>query len=71
MEKTFDIQKSVSAQKKYAEEKKAPHFAPMNGVCFRCKKQIYCKISERGHSLETASTELITGCPHCNYSFVD
>ena len=36
------------------------------GKCFKCHKQIFEKIT-----LEEASNELITGCPFCNYSYVD
>lgn len=54
------------AQADYCKRTHTPHFAPESGKCYRCNKQIYEKIS-----LEKASNELITGCPHCNYSFVE
>lgn len=43
-------------------------FAPSDGRCYRCKRQIY---SDGGISVEKASAELTTGCPFCHASFVD
>lgn len=53
------------AQTKYCKEKKLPNFANTL-YCFCCNKDIWEGISD-----EKASTELITGCPHCFKSFVD
>lgn len=66
MSQTFDSIKAAQAQREYCKENKAPLFAPEYGSCFRCKKDIYKAIS-----VEEASKSLITGCPHCHYSFVD
>lgn len=41
-------------------------FAPRDGYCWRCHKQIYEKIT-----VKKATEELITGCPWCHYSFVE
>ncbi|MFK2341673.1 hypothetical protein ACIXN4_10475 [Bacteroides fragilis] len=82
MEKTYNAQKAIIAQKEYLKElaknnqadwmadnfSKGIGFAPSNGICYRCKKQIY---SEGGISVERASTELTTGCPFCHTSYVD
>lgn len=61
-------------------------FSPQNGICYRCHRQIYDNaiikqrnfitgniedVESKGISVEEASTELTTGCPHCHYSFVD
>lgn len=48
----------------YCKESNLPCFCSI--ICFSCMKDIFEKITE-----ETAKTTLITGCPHCNYSFVD
>lgn len=48
----------------YCTENKLPCFCSIR--CYKCNRDIFEKITE-----ETAKTTLITGCPHCNYSFVD
>lgn len=64
--KTFNIVLATKAQENYTEH--SPLFAPSDGVCWKCNKQIY---SEGGISVEKASSELVTGCPFCHRSFVD
>ena len=82
----FNVDKSKSAQEKYCKENGLPHFAPANGRCYRCNKQIYEQMEHKrknyftgevigtyttGISVEQASTELVTGCPHCNWSYCE
>ncbi|HBB9121083.1 hypothetical protein HW877_09400 [Serratia marcescens] len=71
----FDSMQARSAQDKYCKENNAPHFAPNNGICFRCKRDIYLKIDNgifiTGISVRRAGSELVTGCPHCNRSYCD
>lgn len=73
--KTFDVQKSIAAQKELQKAKGYPDFAPSNGICFRCKGQIYEERHTKGWltgvSVEKAATQLITGCPHCSYSYCE
>jgi hypothetical protein len=73
--KTFDVQAAIAGQKKLQQEKGYPDFAPSNGLCYRCKAQIYEEKQHDGYktgvSVERASGELITGCPHCNYSYCE
>lgn len=73
--KTFDVEASKAAQKKLQQEKSWPDFAPSSGICYDCGRQIYSEIEtgygKTGVSLELASAELITGCPHCHHSFCD
>ena len=77
---TFDIQKSIKAQRDYCNEKGYPYFAPNDGVCWRCHRNIYQRIEHKadrgnsyctGISTEEAGKFHITGCPHCNKSFCD
>jgi len=83
---TDEINECIEAQRKFE-----PHFAPSDGVCFRCHKNIYQNFGWKdegysrklagldgeevdritGISLEKASSQLITGCPHCNRSYCD
>lgn len=37
----FDPPKAIEAQKRYCEEKQVPHFAPYNGICWNCNRNIY------------------------------
>ena len=76
----YNIFKSIKAQKEYCEEKKYPHFAPHDGRCYRCRENIYKLIEhtntngtkyKTGIPVEKASSELITGCPHCNSTYCD
>ncbi len=64
--KMDEITEKINAQNKYQEDNNFPDFPPKDGRCFRCGKQIFEAIS-----LEKASSELITGCPYCFWSFVD
>lgn len=74
----FDISAAAKAQRKYCEENNAPHFAPAGGHCWRCGRNIYSPISygsnneyTAGITVDRAGKELVTGCPHCNYSFCE
>lgn len=78
----YNAEQAIIAQKEFLKESakqnpkdwmadnfsKGVGFAPTNGRCYRCKRQIY---SDGGISVEKASTELTTGCPFCCASFVD
>ena len=74
----FDPTEAAKAQEAYCDRNEVPMYAPANGICYRCGRNIYDPITYRGHenktygiSVEVASRSLITSCPHCNYSFVD
>lgn len=43
-----------------------PHFAPKDGICWDCGRQIYTRVT-----LDEASTTLITGCRHCCRSYCE
>lgn len=75
---TFDSAKAVKAQNDYCEENKSPHFAPSDGRCWKCNQDIYAKDGKTrrgkvvdGISVERVGTELITGCPFCNWSYCE
>jgi len=61
-----EIEEKIQAQRRFQIERGLPDFAPSFGICWRCHRQIYERIS-----LEKASTELITGCPFCCWSYCD
>ena len=73
----FNVSGSIAAQERYCKKNSYPHFAPSNGICYRCHQQIYAEGIKRsgnlseGISVEKAGSELITGCPHCNWSYCE
>lgn len=77
MEKHYNTMESVEAQRDYCKKQGIPNFAPaLDGKCYRCNRDIYRPITHpdghiTGITVEQATTSLVTGCPHCNYSFVD
>lgn len=60
------IKEKIEAQRIFVQLHKAPHFAPTDGKCWTCGKQIYDLIT-----IEEAASSLITGCPHCHRSYCD
>lgn len=68
----FNVFKSIKEQEDYCKNNHLPHFAPYDGVCWNCGKNIY-ESDERGFGITTkkASSDLITGCPHCFKSYCD
>jgi hypothetical protein len=72
---TFDATKASEAQRDYCKTKNAPHFAPIDGRCYKCGKNIYVQYDrgdrKSGISVERAGASLITGCPHCSRSYCD
>ena len=74
----FDPTAAAKAQEDYCRQQEVPMFAPASGICARCGRNIYDPITYRGHedktygfSVANAGIQLITSCPHCNYSFVE
>lgn len=54
-------------QEQYANEKKLPLFAPSDGQCYSCRRNIY----DDERTLAEAGHTLITGCPFCCRSYCD
>lgn len=75
----YDSNKARAAQAEYCKRTNAPHFAPKDGRCWRCGKDIYAPIEVKygdktythGITVEEAESRLVTGCPHCNRSYCD
>lgn len=42
-------------------------FAPPDGFCYHCRRQIYDTTDRIAQAVERP----VTGCPHCHYSFVE
>jgi len=79
MEEHYNVAEAIAAQKAYCERTGAPHFAPSDGSCWSCHRQIYAGEwvetpygkYHSGISVEKAGSSLVTGCPHCNRSYCD
>lgn len=71
MKTDLELKEACGAQTQYIKMSMSPNFAPSDGICFRCHKNIYQDFIRNGWDLSRASSSLITGCPHCNYSFCD
>lgn len=72
----FNPTQATKAQEAYCDEHECPMFAPRNGLCYRCGRNIFLPTNARdgavfGITVESAGKRLITSCPHCNYSFVE
>lgn len=73
----YDTVKAADAQKQYCADHGYPFFAPWrSGMCFHCGRNIYEPVHwpdghTTGITVEGAGKTLITGCPHCHYSFCD
>ena len=74
---TRDPERSPGLQEKYCERNDYPYFAPSDGRCYRCHMNIYADLKRldggisTGISVWKAGHRLVTGCPHCHYSFVE
>ena len=70
----YNSTEANAAQIAYCQKNRYPHFAPKRN-CYRCNKNIYERIEHgtysTGISVEAAGNHLITGCPHCNWSFCE
>lgn len=73
--KTFSPIAARKAQAEYCLKVNAPHYAPNDGICWRCKKDIYQEQGLPGYttgiSFGEASSRVIVYCPHCNRSYDD
>lgn len=58
---------AAEKQAAYCKKKDLPHFAPRNGICWSCQKDIY----EHERTAREAGSNLITGCPWCCRSYCD
>lgn len=78
MAKTYDAVEAAKAQEGYCNAHELPIFAPSNGWCACCGRNIYEPYTYRGRedhthgiTVEEAGSRLITSCPHCNSTFCD
>ncbi len=61
-----EVKEKIKLQAEYQKRTHSPDFAPSDGVCWSCNRQIYEVLSK-----EYVSTRLITGCPLCHRSYCD
>ena len=72
----FNPKQAAKAQEDYCELNECPMFAPRDGLCYRCGYNIFLPFNGShgatlGITVEEAGRKLITGCPICNYSYVE
>ena len=72
----MNIDAGKIAQEEYCEEHSLPLFAPTDGICHRCYKNIYKRYERNekwttGYTAKEARNIHITSCPHCNASFLE
>ena len=66
--KEYDTEAAAAAQTNFCDLNKLPIFAPRDGCCWHCGRNIY---DVGCITVKQAGERLITSCPHCNYSFVE
>ena len=67
-----EINNCIQNQEYYCKNHKLPNFSPIDGICYRCHKNIYQNYIINGKTLlGEDGNEFITGCPYCGYSFCD
>ncbi|MBR6905981.1 MAG: hypothetical protein IKN33_03410 [Selenomonadaceae bacterium] len=76
MNNNYDPIKAAKAQEAYCDQHECPMFAPRDGRCYRCGYNIFLPFNAShgavlGITVEEAGKKLITGCPICNYSYVE
>lgn len=76
MNNNFNPKLAAEAQERYCEEHECPMFVPRSGLCYRCGYNIFLPVNSShgsvlGITVDEAGSKLITGCPICNYSFVE
>lgn len=69
--RTFDAKAALIAQRALCEAEGYPFFAPRDGVCWVCRRQIYEEFKGCGITVEGAGRALVTGCPHCCRSYCE
>jgi hypothetical protein len=57
-----EIEEACAAQAQLCSTKGLPHFAPYDGVCWSCRRQIYEELDGKS---------FVTGCPFCHRSYCD
>lgn len=74
-EDTYNVAKAIENQREYCETNNVPMFIETDGICYRCRKNIFEPFTSGGFvsgiTKERAGKALITSCPHCRYTFVD
>ena len=64
------VQEAISNQEKLVSKLGTPYFAPADGICWKCGRQIF-GTGESQITKERAAKEFITGCPHCHQTYCD
>ena len=68
IKKRVSRQKFIQNQLDFCWENELPFFMPRDGYCYSCGEDIVTGFINAGLK---GNEELITGCPFCNYSYVE
>lgn len=60
------IRERIEAQRQFCKERGWPMFAPQDGFCWSCGRQIFTEKNDH-----RARNDHITGCPECSRSYCD
>ena len=63
----MSVEENINKQREYCKEHNLPFFAPSDGYCWSCNRQIFDGSDENGYY----SNHHITGCPFCHRSYCD
>lgn len=67
-----EIKENIKAQEELCNRIDYPNFAPTDGFCWNCNRNIYQNYEINGHNSNGYNGDIhITGCPHCNRSYCD
>lgn len=66
-----EIDECIKNQDIIVKEKGYPYFAPGNGTCYRCNRNIYQNYMIEGKVSKGHGNEFVTGCPHCHRSYCE
>lgn len=61
------IKQAAKMQSVWCKSHSVTRFAPDSGICFVCGRQIY----DTPEMQAKAGKQLITGCPHCSWSYCE
>lgn len=65
------IDECIKNQDIIVKEKGYPYFAPGDGTCYRCNRNIYQNYMIEGKVSKGHGNEFVTGCPHCHRSYCE
>lgn len=44
---TFNTELAIEAQSQYCNDNRLPNFSPIDGICYRCNKDVYVPVENK------------------------